>query len=421
MKRLIFILLLLASSFSLHANGGIHWWENGTGTSEPAVIILKNDSDIILKKENLSLHFVDDSVIVNCDYVLNNRSENEKVIDFAFNITDGPHAALQYYHILVEGRKLDSELHTDVIEDETYFYRYWELSEIRLGAEKETKVSVSYRVDTQNDGTYYKSNFNDSIFIYNLFPALSFGNGIIEDFSITIDASDILGWNGKITGIEGIDIPFRKSERTVTKAFKNFDLNKNRQLKISYNIKNFYFAKLYKKYGFRIYGGVTATSELKEDSTTYSARNLMDNNCKTAWVEANAGFGKNERIKINVTGILSQVLIVNGFRKSEKTYYENNRVKKIAFYVDDVRLGEITFPDRPYHQVSMSNILDEGELINCNSEFFKKTSDKTLSSANAFVPENRIVIEILEVYPGTKYNDTCISDIYLIKAPLPVP
>jgi len=31
-----------------------------------------------------------------------------------------------------------------------------------------------------------------------------------------------------------------------------------------------------------------------------------------------------------------------------------------------------------------------------------------------------IEIEILEEYPGTKFNDTCIFDVYLIKAALPI-
>ena len=112
---------------------------------------------------------------------------------------------------------------------------------------------------------------------------------------------------------------------------------------------------------------------------------------------------------------------MNGFRKSEKTYYENNRVKKIALYVDGTRLGEMTFPDRPYHQVDMSNILDEGELLNLNSDFFAKNNSKVMSKAGVFCPKENIEIEILEVYPGTKYNDTCISDIYIIKAILPIP
>lgn len=424
MKKIIFyVLLTFICLSSLAANGGIHWWENGTGTSEPATITLKNDSDIVLKKENLTLRFIENSVIVSCDYILLNKNSSDKIIDFAFNITEGAHPALHYYDIFVDGTKLDSDLHTEKndYDGDGIFTSYWELSKIKLNAKKETNVSICYRVDTENDGKYYASYFNDNSFIYNLFPALSFGDGIIEDFNLTIDASDIIGWNGEITKIDGIDISFNRSERIISKSFKNFDLSKHKQLKISYNIKNYYFASLYSNYGLRFFfNGISASSELKEGSTTYSAFNLVDNNCKTAWVEGKSDFGKNEKIKISASGNFTQILLVNGFRKSEKTYYENNRVKKIALYIDGVRLGEITFPDRPYHQVNMTNILDEGELLNLNEDLFKNKSAKTWNNARSFFSDKNIEIEILEVYPGTKYNDTCISDIYLIKADLPI-
>ena len=173
-------------------------------------------------------------------------------------------------------------------------------------------------------------------------------------------------------------------------------------------------------YGFRT-NGISATSELKEGKVLYAASNLMDNDCRAAWVESKSDFGQKERIKIPCSGWITQLLIVNGFRKSEKTYYENNRVKRIALYLDGVKLGEMTFPDRPYCHVNMSNILDEGELLNLNGDFFKENNGKSMSNAGAFWPEENIEIEILEVYSGTKYNDTCISDIYLIKAVLPIP
>ena len=67
--------------------------------------------------------------------------------------------------------------------------------------------------------------------------------------------------------------------------------------------------------------------------------------------------------------------------------------------------------------------MDEGDLLNLNGEFFKKDNERVWGWGNTgtFFPKENIEIEILEVYPGTKYNDTCISDIYLIKAVLPLP
>ena len=155
-KMLTILGLLVLVSAPLFANGGIHWWVNGSGTN-PSVITLKNDSDIILKKENLVLRFVDDCVIVSCDYVLFNKSNAEKQIDFAFNITDSAYDSLKYYDIFVNDLKVDSELHKDVVYDEENSFSWWELSKVKLSANKKTIISICYRVETANDGTYYRS------------------------------------------------------------------------------------------------------------------------------------------------------------------------------------------------------------------------------------------------------------------------
>ena len=415
LTALFCLFVFLADGF---CNGGIRWNWNGSGTP-PATITLKNDAEISLKKENLTLRFVDDCVIVYCDYILYNKSSSNKTIDFAFNITDSYHDSLVYYNIFADGKKLACDLHKDVKYDEIDgIISFWALSKISLAAKKETNVSISYRVKTNNDGMYYANSFNDNSFIYNLYPALSFGNGIIEDFNITIDMGDVFAYNGTVKKIEGIDLAFKNSERIVSKHFSNFDLSKHKQLKITYNIKNWYFKSLYEKYP--LYAVINATSELTEGRTVYYASNLHDRNCDTAWVEGKSDFGKGERITIN-TGRkwVTQILLVNGFRKSEKTFYENNRIKRIALYVDDVKMGEMEFPDRKYCRVDMTNILDEGELLNLG-DFFSGDYSKTMQG-RGFRPDSKIEIEILDVYKGTKYNDTCVSDIYMIAAQIPIP
>ena len=148
---------------------------------------------------------------------------------------------------------------------------------------------------------------------------------------------------------------------------------------------------------------------------------MSDHNCDTAWVEGKSDFGKGQKIKINIKGWITQVLLVNGFRKTEKTFYENNRIKRIALYVDGVRLGEMEFPDRKYCRVDMTNILDEGELLNLGDFFGENNLSKVLQSGRGFISDSNIEIEILDVYRGTKYNDTCVSDIYVIAAQIPIP
>lgn len=419
-KKITFALFIaFTMATSAFANGGIRWYWNATGTP-PAQITLKNDADISLKKENLTLRFVDDSVIVDCDYILFNKSGADKQIEFAFNITDAFHDSLIYYSIFLNGKKIPSDFHRETSIDEVEsVYKFWELSKLTLASKKESKVSVTYRMQTTNDGMHYANQFNDNSFIYNLYPALSFGNGIIEEFNVTIDVSDVIGWGGKLKKIEGVDLGFTGSDRIITGHYSNFDLNKHRQLKVTYNIKNWYFKTLYEQYAR--WPVFKADSELAEGKTVYVAANMRDLNCDTAWVEGKSDFGRGEKIKFQIKGWITQILLVNGFRKTEKTFYENNRIKRIALYVDGKKLGEMEFPDRKYCRVDMTNILDEGELLNLGNFFDDRNLGKTLQSGRIFAPESDIEIEILDVYRGTKYNDTCVSDIYVMASQIPIP
>ena len=59
---------------------------------------------------------------------------------------------------------------------------------------------------------------------------------------------------------------------------KNFDLNKHKQLKISYNIKNYYFAKLYEKYADKTICCDDATVEQTVTKIVAAAEECCRNN-----------------------------------------------------------------------------------------------------------------------------------------------
>ena len=110
MKKLSIFLIIFTLSLSLFANGGIPW-EDVTIKDNGGRVSFKNDAEIKLSKENLNIHFVDDSVIVSCSYSLFNSSSTDKNIDFAFNLTDCWHKNYpDYYFIYQNGQKIDSTL-----------------------------------------------------------------------------------------------------------------------------------------------------------------------------------------------------------------------------------------------------------------------------------------------------------------------
>ncbi len=133
---------------------------------------------------------------------------------------------------------------------------------------------------------------------------------------------------------------------------------------------------------------IYASSVLDEyKGIVYYPNNIIDGNMKTAWVENVSGYGEGEYIEIFFMGSvdISQLQLINGYSKSQELYYKNNRAKKIR----------ITFSNGEY----IESTLEDGILDFQNIYF-----DRTFNTYS-------IKITILEAYPGSHYDDTCISEV----------
>lgn len=130
-----------------------------------------------------------------------------------------------------------------------------------------------------------------------------------------------------------------------------------------------------------------ASSSLYDEPQKYPIANIFDNNLNTAWVKGKLGDGIGEWINVGFEpeSTLSQIKIINGYAKSKEIYMANNRVKKVMLIFSDGKSQEFVLKD---------NILDYQTI--------KLTKPIKTDSV-------RITIE--EIYKGTKYNDTCISEI----------
>lgn len=144
--------------------------------------------------------------------------------------------------------------------------------------------------------------------------------------------------------------------------------------------------------------GVKASSELPAArGITYAAKNAHDFDPRTAWVEGVGGDGEGEYLEYTFLfdqpdydgrlGITT-VILSNGYKKSRELWRANSRVKKMKMYVDGKARAFIDLLDR--HEVQTIEI---GKIM--------------------FPPKKRTVIrfEILEVFPGEKYQDTAITDL----------
>lgn len=147
---------------------------------------------------------------------------------------------------------------------------------------------------------------------------------------------------------------------------------------------------------------ITSTSHLKENISgkeiNYSSENLKkryvaDCTCHSfnyynlvpPWVEGSEGDGIGEKLFVIFKETTDNISILNGYVNLYKRnlYKENNRLKKIKISsMEDNFEIEYLFDDYVYY----------ADIV-----FPKETKG--------------ITIEILEVYNGTKYNDTCVSAI----------
>jgi hypothetical protein len=139
--------------------------------------------------------------------------------------------------------------------------------------------------------------------------------------------------------------------------------------------------------------GARASSELSESGTLYRVNNLLDITRLRPWAEGARDEGRGETIKLEIReyllGEFRILLFSNGFVDFSRPYlYEqNNRIKKIRIYNGaKTHYKDIMLEDTPQFQTIL---LDNN--FNANSK--------------------KLEIEILEVYYGTKYNDTCINTI----------
>ena len=172
------------------------------------------------------------------------------------------------------------------------------------------------------------------------------------------------------------------------------------------------------------YLDITASSELASADGRYAAENLHAL-CgrESAWAEGVEGNGIGESItyhdcndwhvrnrwdyikyeewylenenKINpLDGYIryTQICIVNGYAKNRKTWEENGRVKTLLMYVED----------KPYAYLELEDTI--------KPQYF------TLPWEDIMVAERgditfRFVIE--DVYPGTTYEDTCLTGLVM--------
>ena len=138
---------------------------------------------------------------------------------------------------------------------------------------------------------------------------------------------------------------------------------------------------------------VSASSTLagdryKPDNVNKFSGDIEPNSC---WAEGVAGNGEGEWLELNATVpvLLDTLEITNGLAASETLFRANNRIKKLDLSVNGAPPVSVQLPDQ----------MDPFEIKLPESKDLVRT----------------VRLTIREVYPGTKYQDTCVTRIRLLR------
>jgi hypothetical protein len=172
----------------------------------------------------------------------------------------------------------------------------------------------------------------------------------------------------------------------------------------------------------------------------YGGHNLFDKSKYTAWVEGVEGPGTGEYFYLAIGEILpEQMVIHNGFQKTDDLFTKNNRVKTIRvslfagfmipgdvteigvyYYLRQFGAGQVIgLEDRsgtqeidlPFEQTRVNEFAEMSRkqfMEEHKAELEKVKEDCPTEPSFRFF----VRIEILDVYKGSQWDDTCISDVW---------
>lgn len=148
----------------------------------------------------------------------------------------------------------------------------------------------------------------------------------------------------------------------------------------------------------------------------YAGGSAVDGNKSTAWVEGVAGNGAGEALMVTQLDLSRKVEILAGFGKSAALFAANNRPKTINVHI-------VRAHPEPGSASQCGENYDALKLIATKKVTLRNVNEYQPLSLPIFKTETYpyqneawdyhywLMIEIIDVYPGSKYKDTCISEI----------
>lgn len=141
-------------------------------------------------------------------------------------------------------------------------------------------------------------------------------------------------------------------------------------------------------------GEISKVSSSSALSAQYKGENAHDFSILNVWAEGVPGNGEGEYLIYTFPGRcprITTVEILNGYTKTEKAWLDNGRVKRLRMYYN----GE------PYAILELED-----------TRRLQSFDVGILGYHDASSPDWTLKFEIIDVYPGDKYADTVITELF---------
>lgn len=289
---------------------------------------------------------------------------------------------------------------------------YWLVSEIAFEKQQQRTITISYQnyYYSESGGyTDWQNIFTNSEFRYFLHTGASW-KGPIQKGEVKISAVGVSADGFHISG----EKRFVRKGNVYEWNFKNLEPTLEDNIHISFNNAGEQVGMnsdqnpmepdaWYLNYGADQYFDAhfyTATASSCLQKQKYASSNVSDFKIETVWSEGVDGPGIGEKLELNLNFPmdLHALGIMAGHYKSKKDYYNNNRIARLRITVNGEKCQEYQLADEYHH--------------------FKGRDYRAyqfLELPKTSKPAKHIALEILEVYKGEKFDDTCISEILLRK------
>ena len=166
----------------------------------------------------------------------------------------------------------------------------------------------------------------------------------------------------------------------------------------------------------RIEVKITSSSFLKDKKEVYDGSKTFDGDIKTAWCEGVDGFGFKEWLKYNINFKIDKtkdtfldgagipyIIIYPGLGRSKDLFYKNNRVKSLILIISTKVVCE---GDKSHKQQCQNTSVYRLNFKDIDQYQLFRIEDQTLIGE-----EFEIDLYIEDVYKGSKYDDTCVSEV----------